>query len=632
MDECYEFVHPGWLARVRSTPLRDALRWDWSGQLDPRVLIAAAELPAPIPGLIFRVVHGTRLWRREQLDVARELVAHFGDGLMAGRSPQELVRDFGSAPQASRLIRQAKRRNRPAWWQCWHVLFRTVAIAVGLGIVAYMLLSVRFFWGRPDVARNYCDEINAARHVDENDRAWPIYREALLKLGREDAGWVDADKVANGPNGKHWAAAVELLRRHPDVLELVRQGAAKKSLGYYLGDRADLNAVGAAGEWLISKHMPVAADNPEINSVHLAGTQGCRTIARLLALDARVAAFTGDGARVVADIAALLSLSEQQFEPRATLVEQLVGLAIFGQAIDTIGRVLADTPAVLTEEQLRELAHRTAAYRNGQMSIDFAFEQMLFDDILQRAYTDDGHGNGRITPTGLVVLANDIDERQFSVFHLLDSPTSDERLATLGVRMLSPAMACFIGSRQENQRLYRELMDEMIAVHQGVPWHWDTKAIDAYDNRLNQMAPGNLRFRYCFVSLLMPSIGAALNAAERSTQIRDAAEVAIALELWHHRHGQWPDKLDRLVPALLPAVPPDRVDGQPIRYVVRDGRPVVYSLGRDRRDDGGRPSENPEDAIENQYGPIKPNSRTSAPAGDWILWPPVPVAVEDDES
>ena len=48
--------------------------------------------------------------------------------------------------------------------------------------------------------------------------------------------------------------------------------------------------------------------------------------------------------------------------------------------------------------------------------------------------------------------------------------------------------------------------------------------------------------------------------------------------------GYGHERLDQLVPDLLPAVPADRLDGQPIRYVVRDGRPVVYSIGRDRND------------------------------------------------
>jgi hypothetical protein len=37
----------------------------------------------------------------------------------------------------------------------------------------------------------------------------------------------------------------------------------------------------------------------------------------------------------------------------------------------------------------------------------------------------------------------------------------------------------------------------------------------------------------------------------------------------------------------LKAVPIDPFSGQPMKFVVRDGRPVVYSVGKDGKDDGG---------------------------------------------
>jgi hypothetical protein len=46
------------------------------------------------------------------------------------------------------------------------------------------------------------------------------------------------------------------------------------------------------------------------------------------------------------------------------------------------------------------------------------------------------------------------------------------------------------------------------------------------------------------------------------------------------------------VPDLLPAVPPDRYDGKPLRYQLVDGKPLVYSIGSDRDDDAGRAPRN----------------------------------------
>jgi len=107
----------------------------------------------------------------------------------------------------------------------------------------------------------------------------------------------------------------------------------------------------------------------------------------------------------------------------------------------------------------------------------------------------------------------------------------------------------------------------------------------------------------------------------------------IALELWHRRHEAWPETLQLLVPELLPAVPPDRVDGKPLRYVVRDGRPVLYSIGADRRDDNGTPGKDPEGDMTMviNYGVVKSTSPVrQAALGDWIHYPPPKETFEEN--
>jgi hypothetical protein len=64
--------------------------------------------------------------------------------------------------------------------------------------------------------------------------------------------------------------------------------------------------------------------------------------------------------------------------------------------------------------------------------------------------------------------------------------------------------------------------------------------------------------------------------------------VALAAERYRHAHGRWPEALDRLTPELLPAVPPDPFDGAPLRCARLDDGLVLYSVGFDGTDDGGR--------------------------------------------
>jgi hypothetical protein len=69
-------------------------------------------------------------------------------------------------------------------------------------------------------------------------------------------------------------------------------------------------------------------------------------------------------------------------------------------------------------------------------------------------------------------------------------------------------------------------------------------------------------------------------------QLRCAA-AAIAAERYRLVEGRWPESLDVLVPRYLAAVPTDPFDGQPLRLKRSEDGLVIYSVGVDRKDDGG---------------------------------------------
>jgi hypothetical protein len=63
---------------------------------------------------------------------------------------------------------------------------------------------------------------------------------------------------------------------------------------------------------------------------------------------------------------------------------------------------------------------------------------------------------------------------------------------------------------------------------------------------------------------------------------------ALAAERYRRAHGGWPESLDQLTPEWLAAVPPDPFTGRPLLSArLADGL-VIYSVGHDGKDDGGR--------------------------------------------
>jgi hypothetical protein len=69
----------------------------------------------------------------------------------------------------------------------------------------------------------------------------------------------------------------------------------------------------------------------------------------------------------------------------------------------------------------------------------------------------------------------------------------------------------------------------------------------------------------------------------------DLARVACALERFRLAHSEYPESLDTLAPQFIEKMPHDIINGQPLHYRrTDDGKFVLYSVGWDEKDDGGK--------------------------------------------
>jgi hypothetical protein len=90
------------------------------------------------------------------------------------------------------------------------------------------------------------------------------------------------------------------------------------------------------------------------------------------------------------------------------------------------------------------------------------------------------------------------------------------------------------------------------------------------------------------IGLLIPAVQKVQSAHDRAEQIRRNLQVAFALAAYHRDHGRYPAKLDALAPAYLKAVPNDLFSGKPLVYKPSDKGYLLYSVGPNGKDDGGR--------------------------------------------
>ncbi len=106
--------------------------------------------------------------------------------------------------------------------------------------------------------------------------------------------------------------------------------------------------------------------------------------------------------------------------------------------------------------------------------------------------------------------------------------------------------------------------------------------------QVNHSPLGLLLHHRVFSSLLLPSLpGIFMKTAASQTAVELAA-LACALERYRLAHGEFPEKLDALLPNLVAKLPTDVVNGLPLKYRrTAPGEFVLYSVGWNMQDDNG---------------------------------------------
>jgi hypothetical protein len=90
------------------------------------------------------------------------------------------------------------------------------------------------------------------------------------------------------------------------------------------------------------------------------------------------------------------------------------------------------------------------------------------------------------------------------------------------------------------------------------------------------------------VALWLPAYEKFVQACVRNQAYLRCAYVALAVERYRLTHGRWPDSLAEVVPKFLRMLPGDPYNGQPLHYRRTKDGVVIYSVGPDGNDDGGK--------------------------------------------
>lgn len=584
-------------------------------------------LPPEVAGFIEQVIRGTRLRKAERNDVRAELTSHFAEALASGASAAAAMASYGDPKDSARALRAAAIAKRSAIDRAFGRALVATGWTVGVVVGAYVLFALYLAANAPRPSFDPIERVAERLPVAPPDQvAWASYRKILPALGltaHQDGANATADRIDAGPGwpgrkpsdeaGATWDEQVAWCDTHSADLARLRAASALPVLGFpYATGLTELDAA-LFDQGVIEQSQALIRDKDRpwrafgIMLPHLASVRQC---ARVLALDATVAASRGQGAAAVDDLAAIVAMSMQVQQPRF-LICDLVAVAMRAVAAQRAVMLLEAMPDAFTDADLARLQSVMRSVPAELAMLELWGERIGFEDAVQWVYSDDGDGDGFFNPTTEnVSMLSSIDAGS------LGSDNTMSSMQSVMVSLVRPGAAIWMAGRKDMMDFYDRWCEELTARRD---WTLGTLATAAPTQTDAPLRAGDAVFksRYLLAALLLPAIDKANTVLAADRAQREAVDVAAACVRFRRAKGAWPRSVAALVPAYLPSTPVDPWSGK-APGIKGDGATFrVWSVGEDMVDQGGDLS----------AGSQSPRARqTSGPeramACDWVWFAP----------
>ena len=559
------------------------------------------EIDPQLTALARRVSRMTRLRRAERADVELELASHFREAVAAGRTPAEAVASFGDPKAAARDLRAAAIAKRSPLDRAFGQAMRVTGYAIAGVVVLYASFAAYLHFRSPvikvDTLAAFRDRL--AKPATPEDDAWPLYRSAFLALGLA-AG--DPEQESDGakavgedpyPGMPSWSAAVAWTEApgRQEALATLRAAAARPVFGFPAAREFDAEDARLFGQDA-ARHMReliATRDDPTrfpMTGVLLPQLAKARSAARILSTDALHAAERGDGDRFVDDIEAMVRMSVHVADGRI-IIGDLVGMAIRSLATGRAMAALEWKPDLLDGAQLARLQRAFESVPPALRRLDLGAERLMWLDVEQRFFTDDGQGNGwfRLDRKALLPLVGTMESSS-----LVNGSVVGEggmQAASLAAATLSGPAAAFIVADRRTTHAFFERMAARFEDAGSLPLRDHAKITAADHQFYGELAADPVGL--LLPRMLMPAFGRAARSYAVDRSWRDAMAATCAALRFHADTGAWPARAEDLAPKYLPAVPLDPWTGTPIRMATDADGFRMWSTGEDGRDDGGDP-------------------------------------------
>lgn len=168
--------------------------------------------------------------------------------------------------------------------------------------------------------------------------------------------------------------------------------------------------------------------------------------------------------------------------------------------------------------------------------------------------------------------------------HVFKNPTLLIEGIVGGKTLPAPVFELYsaLGLADRDGIAYIDFINDYIDIA-SLPLHQRQSASEIVDDKLRKISKTHILFhiyspRHSWITRFY---------LRNIAQVR-AARAGIAVQRYRLANGNLPNTLEDLVPSYIDAVPEDPYDGRTIRYDELETGFVVYSIGEDKKDDGGK--------------------------------------------
>jgi hypothetical protein len=223
---------------------------------------------------------------------------------------------------------------------------------------------------------------------------------------------------------------------------------------------------------------------------------------------------------------------------------------------------------------------RSACQNHAATTIEYCVNRIKFTDEQLVELIECTRNSERITDMSYAIVG----ERCMGISFFMAPGSVDPGIVGGSGIPFRPLLSLYkaIGMADSDAIIYLDLMDEYVKITR-LPLHQRQEAAKTVETRFQSTSRVHI-----LLHVMMPALARITTIDMRNVAQLLTTRVGLAIERYRLAAGKLPDALTDLVPVYLDAVPRDPFDGNDLRYKRLDVGFVVYSIGEDLIDDGGK--------------------------------------------